>query len=189
MKAARILAIDPGTKEIGVAVFEGEELLYYGVKTIKTRNSPQEVLRRVAWVIKQLIADFDPEILAIEKTFIIQKSAALLNVSADEIKATARQAGIKIHEYAPTLVRKQVCGTGKATKKETAKRVAERYPVLSRYLTNRTKWEEMYYANLFDAVALGMVCYLKSADDDLKPAKEDGEEPYLFDSPHLDMTA
>jgi Holliday junction resolvasome RuvABC endonuclease subunit len=157
-KHPNILAIDPGTKEIGVAVLTGLELRYFGVKTIRRRQSPQTVLGEAARHITALINEYEPESLAIEKTFLIQKNAALLNVVAAEIKHTARRRGLTIYEYAPTEVRKFICQSGKATKRETAQRICERYPELARYLTRPTKWEEMYWANMFDAVAVGVTC-------------------------------
>jgi len=155
----KILAIDPGTREIGVALLSGRELLYYGVKTIKKRGSAGEILSQVRQILSRLIADYEPRNLAIEKTFLAHKSAALLNVAADEIKAVARAQGLEIKEYAPTLVRKIICQTGKATKKEAARIIAAQYPELARYLEQRTKWETLYYANMFDAIAVGLVCY------------------------------
>ena len=116
------------------------------------------MLRSVSWIIKRLIADYDPEMLAIEKTFIIQKSAALLNVVAEEIKAVAGEQKLVICEYAPTAVRKLICQAGKATKAEAAKVVVQRFPELSRYLNRQSKWEAIYWANMFDAVAVGLAC-------------------------------
>lgn len=155
----KILAIDPGTREIGVAVLENEELIYYGVKSIKNRKRPQHVLQEAARIINGLINTYRPSILAIEKTFLIQKSGSLLIVVADEIKATGQAGGLAIYEYAPTLVRKLICNTGKATKREVAKMLASCYPHLTRYLVQRSKWEELYYANMFDAIAVGLCCY------------------------------
>jgi crossover junction endodeoxyribonuclease RuvC len=155
----KILAIDPGTKEIGIAVFSDGELLYYGVKTIRTRSSPGEVLKQAQYIISRLIADYEPQHLAIEKTFMIQKSAALLNVAADEIKATAKREGLTVFEYAPLAVRKLICKTGKATKKGAAKAIALRFPELTRYLERQTKWEALYYAKMFDAIAVGLCCH------------------------------
>ena len=158
---SKILAIDPGTRELGVAVLTSGELLYYGVKTIRRRSSASEILNQVHQIISRLIADYKPQCLAIEKMFFIHKSAALLNVTADEIKAVALAEGLTIFEYAPTLVRKTICKTGKATKREAAKVIATRYPELARYLEHRTKWEELYYANMFDAVALGVAANME----------------------------
>jgi crossover junction endodeoxyribonuclease RuvC len=158
-KPIQILAIDPGTREIGVAVLEGEALVYYGVKTIRNRKRPQQVLQKAARIVKRLIEDYQPSILAIEKMFLIQKNASLLIVVADEIKATAQAAGLAVYEYAPTTVRKRICQTGKATKRAAAGIIAGRYTELIRYLKGRSKWEELYYANMFDAIAVGLTCY------------------------------
>jgi crossover junction endodeoxyribonuclease RuvC len=154
----KILAIDPGTREMGVAVLEGEQLVYYGVKTIRGRRNPAEVLRRIQAVTARLISRYHPHCLTIEKMFPIQKSASLLVVAAEEVKATARQHGLIIFEYAPTVVRKMVCQSGRATKAEAAKIVTLRFPELRPYLEQRTKWEALYYANMFDAVALALCC-------------------------------
>jgi crossover junction endodeoxyribonuclease RuvC len=162
----KILAIDPGTREMGVAVLDGEALLYYGVKTIRQRRSPAEVLRRIQEIMASLIARHRPDVLAIEKMFIIQKSASLLVVAAEEVKATARQHGLPVYEYAPTAVRKLICNSGRATKRETAKLIARRFPELRTYLEQKTKWETLYYANLFDAVALAVCGYSQITDSD-----------------------
>lgn len=163
MKTERILAIDPGTRLMGVAILEGRELLYYGVKTIRRPKSPREILSEAARIIQNLIAFYQPTTLAIEKTFFIQKSASLLMVLTEEIKATAQKAGLKVYEFVPTTIRKQICKSRKATKRQTADCIASLYPELARYLSNPTKWEELYYLNLFDAVAVGLFGYYEIA--------------------------
>jgi RNase H-fold protein (predicted Holliday junction resolvase) len=47
----KILAIDPGTREIGVAVLDGKTLIYYAVKTIRGQRNPAEILRRIQEVV------------------------------------------------------------------------------------------------------------------------------------------
>lgn len=158
MKPERILAIDPGTRRIGVAVLEGKELLYYGVKTIRRPKTPREILEDAATLIKNLTTIYQPHILAIEKMSLIQKSESLLVVVAEEMKATAKQEGLSIYEFPPAMVRKQICQKAKATKKETASQIGLFYPELQRHLNYSSKWEELYYANLFDAIAVGICC-------------------------------
>jgi crossover junction endodeoxyribonuclease RuvC len=177
-KRMKILAIDPGTREIGVAVLDGQQLVYYGVKTVQGRRSPTEVLGRIQKITAGLIERFRPSFLAIEKMFLLQKSASLLVVAAEEIKATARQHGLTVYEYAPTLVRKMVCQSGRATKQEAAKIMAGRFPELCAYLDQRTKWEALYYANMFDAVALAVCCHQQITD------KGEGDNP-LISKPSL----
>ena len=172
-KSTKILAIDPGTREIGVAVLEGESLVYYGVKSIRQRRSPGEILRRLQGLTTNLIARYHPDCLAIEKMFLIQKSASLLIVAAEEIKTTARQHGLRIYEYAPTAVRKMICKSGRATKAETARVIASRFSELRVYLEQRTKWETLYYANMFDAVAVGVAAFMELTNTRLPSDKRE----------------
>jgi crossover junction endodeoxyribonuclease RuvC len=159
MNQNRILAIDPGTKEIGIAVLEDGKLIDYAVKTVRDRSTAQRILTHIATISQDLITKYNPRYLAIEKMFVIQKSAALLSVAAEEIKGVAKSNGLSVHEYAPSTVRKFVCQSGSATKRDVAQVVAVRYPELARHLNARNKWEEKYYSNIFDAVAVGLICY------------------------------
>ena len=158
MNRHRIFAIDPGTKEVGIAVLEDADLIYYAVKTVRDRRTAQAILQQVAQITSDLIVKFEPESLAIEKMFIVQKSAALLSVAAEEMKSVARSCRLNIYEYAPKSIRKFICQSGAATKREVAKIIAARYPELRRHLKTRNKWDEKYYANIFDAVAVGLMC-------------------------------
>lgn len=159
IKRNRILAVDPGTRELGVAILEGEDLLFYGVKTVQKRTTPQEVLWEITRIIKQLIDYYAPAILAIEKVLLIQKNASLLIVATDQIKAAARKEGLAVYEYEPKLIRRSICQTIKATKREVARHLTRKYCELNHYLNRTSKWEQLYYAKMFDAVALGLCCY------------------------------
>lgn len=153
----RILAIDPGTREMGVAVLEASKLVYHGVIVIKRGRSPRETLERGRAAVARLIADFRPHILAIEKTFIGRnRNAALLNVFADEIHVLGKRRKHTLASLAPNAIKKAVCGNGWATKTEVAQAVIARYPELKAYLVHERKWKERFHANMFDAVALAI---------------------------------
>lgn len=155
---ANILALDPGTKEIGVAILKGQQLDYFGVKTFRQRQPPHLFLATVASYLTGLIAAHRPTVLAIEQTFSRQRESALLNVTAAEITYTARQHGLKVFTYDPAKVRQTICQVEKGTKRETAQIVARQYPELARYLKHPTRWEALYWGHVFDAVAVGL-CY------------------------------
>ena len=156
--SSRILAIDPGTKEMGVAILDDGELLYHDVKMIKKGHSPRVTLDRGRTIVAMLIADFHPDILVIEKTFVGRnRNASLLNVLVDEIQALGARNKLKVLMFAPNVVKKAICGNGWATKAEVAKAVVKRYPELKAYLIRDRKWKERFHANMFDAVALGMM--------------------------------
>jgi len=154
----KILAIDPGTKDMGVAFLDNGDLIYHGVKIIKNRRSPHEILNEGRKIILRLIRDFKPDVLVYEKAFFSNnRSIALLNTFVDEIKVLARRKGIKIVGYAPSTIKKAICGNGRASKKEVAKIIVTRFPELKVYLTQDRAWKEKYHQNMFDAVALGMM--------------------------------
>ena len=156
----RILCIDPGTREMGIAVLEDTELIYYGVRTLKKKRPASVLLRETRRIISRLIDDYGIKRLIIEKTFFNRnKNVSNLIVMADEIKALAKKRKLKVTEYAPKTVRKSICQDGKATKREVSKVISARYPELNIYLTQDRKWKVKYWQNCFDAIALGL-CYL-----------------------------
>jgi crossover junction endodeoxyribonuclease RuvC len=153
----RVLAIDPGTREMGVALMEEGKIIYHGVKCIK-RKSPQDTLREGRRVVLRIIRDFGPDVLVIEKTFFANnRNASILNVFADDIKAVAKRKGLEVISYAPSTVKKYIAGNGRASKEEVAKVIIARYPELKVYLHHDRKWKQKYHLNMFDAVALGMM--------------------------------
>jgi len=154
----KILAIDPGTRHMGYAFLDKRHLLYYGVKVIKRGKSPHDTLKEGRKIVLRLINDLKPNVLVVEKTFISNnRSASLLNVFFDEIKAVGRRKGLKVLCFAPSTVKKHVAKDGWANKKEVAKAVATKYPELKVYLSQDRGWKERYHQNMFDAVALAEI--------------------------------
>jgi len=157
-KNSRILAIDPGTRQMGIAFLDKGQLIYHGVKIIKKGNSPNDNLQYARSVILRLIKDFQPNLMVVENVFFARnRKAYLLNVLIDEIKAIARRKRISLVSYSPSTVKKFICGNGWASKDEVAKAVVSKYPELKVYLTQDRAWKERFHQNMFDAVALGMM--------------------------------
>lgn len=155
---SKILAIDPGIKQMGIAFLDKEKILYHGVKNIKKGRSPHATIKEGRKTILRLINDLRPDLIVIEKTFFSQnRNASLLNVLEDEIKAIARRKRINLMSFAPSTIKKFICGDGHAGKEEVARAVAIKYPELKVYLTQDREWKERYHQNMFDAVALGIM--------------------------------
>jgi Holliday junction resolvasome RuvABC endonuclease subunit len=154
----RILAVDPGAREIGYAVLEGADFVRCGIKTVRDRKTPATVVEIVTEFVRKLIREYKPHILAIEKVNVAQPNLALLAVVAAWIKAVAAREKLAICEYAPSIVRQRLCRTKRATKGEVAQILTEQYPELNRYYRRTQKWETDYYSRLFDAAALAIVC-------------------------------
>ena len=152
----RLLAVDPGTKELGIAVLEGKKLLFQSVVTLyryPARERPKQARNRL----REVICHYKPRILVIEKVFSSSnKNTKGLQLLAKTIKSLARRNGLRVAEYAPKTVRKCICGTGKATKREVAATISAKYPELHIYLSQDRRWKERHWQNLFDAIAVGL---------------------------------
>ncbi len=152
-----ILAIDPGTRHMGIAVLDGDALVHHGVKTISPKLDPHARLQAGRAAVSRLIRDFKPDVLAIEKAFFAKsRNTALLNVLVDEIQALAKREGIEVIAMAPSTVKLRIGGSGHATKRVVAAAVILRYPELKVYRGQDRKWKEHFHGNMFDAVAIGL---------------------------------
>jgi Holliday junction resolvasome RuvABC endonuclease subunit len=159
--APRILAIDPGTRKMGIAILERKELIYSAVKVLK-RTIPHELLEEAKRTILRLIDDFKPEFLAVEKPFFFQyKRLRLLATLVEEIEILGRKRKLKVFAYFPKTIRKLLVGDGNATKEQVARVLAAKYPDLTIYLRQDRLWKEKHWQNMFDAIAVGLTCFHK----------------------------
>jgi crossover junction endodeoxyribonuclease RuvC len=158
----RILAIDPGTRLMGIAFLDNGNLIYHTVKVIAKGRSPHRTLQRARDAVVRLINDLEPDIIAVERTFFSQnRHTALLNVLFDEIWSITRRKHLAFVSYAPSTIKKFICGNGHAGKKQVATVVVSAFPELKVYLTQDRAWKERFHQNMFDAVALGILVMAK----------------------------
>jgi crossover junction endodeoxyribonuclease RuvC len=154
----RILAIDPGTRFMGIAFLDDGKLIYHTVKVIAKGQSPQQTLQRARDAVVRLIDDLEPNLVAVERTFFNQnRHTALLNVLFDEIRSVTQRKRLAFVSYAPSTIKKFICGNGRAGKKQVATTAVSKFPELKVYLTQDRAWKERFHQNMFDAVALGIM--------------------------------
>jgi len=151
-----ILALDPGLRDLGYAVLRGRRLVTGGVLGLRQVPKPDrlgEARRHVrGWLRSQR-----PRVIVVEKTY--RHPVPWLNDLhrlSLYARGLARRRHLRFATYAPQRVRKTILGNGKATKREVAAVVAARFPSLRVYLTQDRKWKEVYWRNMFDAVALAL---------------------------------
>ncbi len=164
-KPLKILAINPGTRYLGVAILKGQPksqamLIYYSIKSINNRSTTHHILQEGREIINELIHYHQPDIVIQKKVFFVQeKKSERLKKLSEAIKILAKRKNLAYIEYAPTTVRKQICQNDKATKKETTKILVSLYPELAANLTQDKIWKDNYWDHMFDAVALGLCCW------------------------------
>ena len=72
-----VLGIDPGARQIGVAVFCGEELIFYAVKSFKKR-SEEDTLRKLRKVLEKMISAYRVEFVALERVVYVQQNKSFV---------------------------------------------------------------------------------------------------------------
>ncbi|MCB9503234.1 MAG: crossover junction endodeoxyribonuclease RuvC [Deferribacteres bacterium] len=152
----RILAIDPGAREMGIAIMDGDELIYASVKSLRPFRPQNRLKKAVKEILAKLILEYGVTTIVAENGWVSQLKNQLFDAAFSAIKETAKQKKLPFHTHTPSSIRKIVCSNGKANKKETARKIAERYPELTIYLEQDKRWKEQYWLHMFDAVAVGL---------------------------------
>ncbi|HEX9311020.1 MAG TPA: crossover junction endodeoxyribonuclease RuvC [Gemmatimonadaceae bacterium] len=118
-----VLGIDPGTAVTGYGVVRKEgrnplTLIECGVIRTKPRDELPQRLAEIHDGVAELIRRHKPTVLSIEDIFYARnvRTTVVLGHARGVIILAAVQAGLEIHEYPPSEIKKAVAGTGAATK-------------------------------------------------------------------------
>lgn len=152
----RILAVDPGTRHMGFADFEGIELVDSGVKTIR-QGSEKIILKHVDEIISRLIKEKKPHYFVLERNAFSQITQNFrLTLAVSKMKYIAKKLGVLIYEYDPRTIRKEICNDGNASKIQVAQTIVALFGELKVHLHSDKGWVLRHNLNLLDAVAVGM---------------------------------
>lgn len=119
----RILGIDPGSRVTGFGVIDsdGRDSRHIASGCIRLgKDALPARLGRVYAEIVGVVAEYQPELLAVEQVFMARNAAAALTLGQARGAAIAAcvQAGLTVYEYAPRAIKLAVVGNGGADKKQ-----------------------------------------------------------------------
>lgn len=120
----RIIGIDPGTGILGFGVVDAAKgkikLVTAGVITTPPHTPLPDRLEEIYDGLTQIIAETNPEVMAIEKLFFNQNITTAMSVSHARGVAmlTGQQAKLRIEEYTPLQIKQTMTGYGRADKKQ-----------------------------------------------------------------------
>ncbi len=120
-KLKRILGIDPGSRKTGFGIVESgryhPSYVVSGVIRIE-KYSGSERLKNIFNSITQLIEQYQPDVMSIEKVFVYKNpnSAIVLAQARGVILCAAALKNVPILEYTPTQVKSTIVGKGHASK-------------------------------------------------------------------------
>ena len=130
----RLLGLDPGlgTTGWGLIQAEGNRLSHIANGQLKTNTAAPlpERLADLARQLETLLAEHRPEAAAVEEVFVNKNAQSTLKLGQARgvVLMCAARAGIGVGEYAPTLVKKAVVGTGGAEKAQVHAMVSRLLP-------------------------------------------------------------
>lgn len=119
-----VLGIDPGTAITGYGLVDyrrGKEVLItYGTITTPAKMKMPLRLCRINEGLNKLIAQYQPDSVAIEELFYHKNSKTVITVAQGRGVAvmTAASSGLEVAEYTPLQVKQAVAGYGNAEKRQ-----------------------------------------------------------------------
>lgn len=153
-----VLGIDPGLSATGYALVISTASSMQPVSAGVIRTDPalpmSERLAELYADLQALISEHRPDEVAIERVFVnrnLQTAEGVGRASGVALLAAAR-AGLAVHEYTPSAVKKAIVGVGTASKQQVQELVARRLGLQAAPTP----------ADAADALAIAM-CHLQSA--------------------------
>lgn len=148
----RVLAIDPGFDRIGIAVLErvkAADTLLHSECLVTNRNASfPERLREIGSAVQKHCAHFNPDVVAVEKTFFSKnrKTAIAVSEARGVVLYEAARSGIPVFEYTPPEVKLAIVGYGGGSKEQVAAMVTRLVSVRG----------DALFDDEYDAIAIGL---------------------------------
>jgi crossover junction endodeoxyribonuclease RuvC len=124
-----ILGIDPGTITTGYGVIKAEDdeatLVDCGALTASERSPIGERLSYIYQRLLEIIARFNPDVVAIESPFVAKNVKSALAIGKAQAIAilAAAEGKIPSHEYSPAEVKQRVANYGASSKEQVQEMV------------------------------------------------------------------
>jgi Holliday junction resolvasome RuvABC endonuclease subunit len=156
-KPLKILGLNPGSKYLALAILQGSDLRYWGIKVLKGTR-PKGKIEKTREILSDLIERYDLNVLAVKKLH-RSRSSKNLNLLTARIREFARRKGSKVYEYSLRDLEEFFSPEEKINKKQMAELVASQYPFLFPPLEKEKENKNPYLIRMFEAIALGIRCF------------------------------
>lgn len=119
----RILGIDPGSRRTGFGVLDAIDgrLRYVASGAVSSGDGAfADRLRVIYRSIGDIVAEYRPDVVAIESVFVHRNAASALKLGQARAAALCATFGsdVAVFEYAPREIKQALVGTGSATKEQ-----------------------------------------------------------------------
>lgn len=121
-----ILGIDPGTTVLGYGIIHVQNsklsMLTFGIIQLSKLNNQPDKLKRILDRLNGLIAEYNPDEMAIEAPFFGKNVQSMLKLGRAQGVAIASclNHSIPFEEYSPRRIKQSITGSGNASKEQVA---------------------------------------------------------------------
>ncbi len=125
----RVLGIDPGTAACGYGVVDstagGVAAVDHGWWKTSASEPPELRLKRTHDVVAELIANYEPDAVALEESYVgvDARTALFVGQARGAVLVACASARVECAEYPPATVKQTVCGYGRADKQQVQRMV------------------------------------------------------------------
>ena len=125
----RVLGIDPGTAACGYGIVQESggriRAIDHGWWQTSARERPELRLKTIFDRVQALIAEHEPDAVAVEESFVGADARTALSVgqARGAVLVAAAALGVACVEYPPARVKQAVCGYGRAEKTQVQRMV------------------------------------------------------------------
>ena len=155
-KEIRTLALNPGSRYVGIAVFHGPELVDWAVRSIREK-SPEARLDQLKSILSEIAETHSVNCLVI-KSLHPSRSSEYLSQLTGTLKEWAKEEHHAVREYTIKEVETFLLPSGRLNKHLLMEGVASSHPFLFPELEEEKQNRNPYLIRMFEAVALGMRC-------------------------------
>jgi len=178
-RPSKIMAINPGWRYLGIVIFDGSGLREWRLKSIPGTDRKAK-MEKVSMILSYFLERYAPDILAIKKLH-PSRSSPNIRTMASRIEAACRKNRMRVCFYSVKELESVISPGCRINKKELSELLASEYPALARELEREKRSRNPYYLRLFEAVALGHICFRKFLISNCRQADE---EAYRLSKPN-----
>ena len=156
-KELKILAINPGSRYLGVASFQQAELRDWGVKVLKGKWSGEK-MEMAKKTVSILMDCWRPDVLAIKLLHPARSSRNLKGLVA-KVKELSKRRGLKVYQYSIKELEDFFSPKERINKRKLTEIIALQHAELLPELEKERSRKNPYHLRMFEAVALGSMCF------------------------------
>lgn len=162
MKSSRpVLAIAPGKRFFGIAVFQGTELTHFSIRRLRNDKSTTFLKKAISALVNQLLYEFHPQMVVVRSQSKYQKLSTTVGSAIKLIEHETNAKRVKLVTVCLEEVRLALGTAKQSSQKSAFRNLANIYPELKQFLNRPNKAQIEYYHNLLAAVSVGVV-FLRS---------------------------